>query len=96
MKPEPSDVHREEAAQTRMRNAIERLRKLAVIAPARAVLNVNDLFREEMTTGDRVAIWCAHWIGSWYFIIGQTIFLAGWAVLNLVGWARHWDPILSS
>jgi len=31
-------------------------------------------------------------IGSWTFLITQTIILSIWMVLNLVGWVRHWDP----
>src|SRR5690242_4923660 len=75
-----------------MRQAIERLRQVAVVAPAHAVQDVNDLFQHELKSGDRIAIGVARRIGSWGFVIGQSLFLSGWAGLNIVGWARHWDP----
>src|SRR5205814_2144767 len=46
----------------------------------------------DLTTGDRVAIWVARWVGSWPFIISQSTLLAAWAALNVVGWMKHWDP----
>jgi uncharacterized membrane protein len=81
-----------EAAQTRMQQAIEHLRKLAPVARSHEVQNVNDLFQQELSTGDRVAVWVASRVGSWSFIIGLSVLLAAWAVLNIVGWVKHWDP----
>lgn len=43
-------------------------------------------------TGERVADSVAAVIGSWTFIIIQTIILAAWLTLNVVAWIRHWDP----
>lgn len=34
----------------------------------------------------------ARLIGSWNFIIGQTIFLCIWIVLNILALSFHWDP----
>jgi uncharacterized membrane protein len=48
-----------------------------------------DLYR---TLGERVADHFAAFIGSWAFIIGQSIILAIWIVLNLIAWIKHWDP----
>jgi uncharacterized membrane protein len=31
-------------------------------------------------------------IGSWTFIIIQSIILTIWILLNLVAWMEHWDP----
>lgn len=31
-------------------------------------------------------------IGSWRFLISQSIFLAFWIVLNAMAFIRHWDP----
>lgn len=42
--------------------------------------------------GERVADQIAAWVGSWTFIITQTVILVLWIVLNLVAWANHWDP----
>lgn len=48
--------------------------------------------REDLTVGQRVADSTARLLGSWPFIIGQTMLVAAWIVLNLIAWARHWDP----
>ena len=47
---------------------------------------------ESYTLGQRFADRVAQILGSWQFIIAQTLFVAGWIVLNLLGWVRHWDP----
>jgi uncharacterized membrane protein len=44
------------------------------------------------TFGDRLADAVAATIGSWPFIIGQSVFLFVWMVLNLLGWIYRWDP----
>lgn len=48
--------------------------------------------RDRLTMGQRVADFSARLIGSWPFIIAQTVFVAIWIVLNLVAWIRRWDP----
>lgn len=48
--------------------------------------------REDLTVGQRVADSTARLLGSWPFIIGQTMLVTAWIVLNLIAWARHWDP----
>jgi uncharacterized membrane protein len=47
---------------------------------------------ESYTLGQRFADRVAQILGSWQFIIAQTIFVGGWILLNLMGWVRHWDP----
>lgn len=49
-------------------------------------------FEEELTPGQRAADWVAETVGSWRFIIGQTLIFGAWALLNVAGWIRHWDP----
>jgi uncharacterized membrane protein len=44
------------------------------------------------TVGERVADAVAASVGSWAFIIGQSIILTAWIVLNFVGWFYQWDP----
>ena len=56
------------------------------------VVSVNKLADEELTRGQRAAEWVAKIVGSWRFIIGQTVILAIWVTLNVVAWTRHWDP----
>ncbi|HEV2629152.1 MAG TPA: DUF1003 domain-containing protein [Pseudolabrys sp.] len=46
----------------------------------------------ELTTGQRIADGVATTMGSWTFIIVQSIILAVWIVLNLIAWMQHWDP----
>lgn len=45
-----------------------------------------------MTNGQRVADGTARTIGSWTFIIAQTVLVALWVVLNVTAWVRRWDP----
>jgi uncharacterized membrane protein len=56
------------------------------------LMSVNDLEKDRLTQGQRAADLVARTVGSWRFIIGQSILLAIWAVLNVVGWLHHWDP----
>jgi uncharacterized membrane protein len=46
----------------------------------------------ELTFGQRVADAVAAAIGSWSFIIAQSVVLAIWLVVNVVAWLDHWDP----
>ena len=54
--------------------------------------NVNEMEEEQMTLGQRVADKVADTIGSWPFIIIQTIILTIWIILNFAGWIYRWDP----
>ena len=54
--------------------------------------NVNEIVDERLTFGQRTADIVARIMGSWTFIVAQSILLAIWATLNVVAWARHWDP----
>ena len=44
------------------------------------------------TRGERVADTVTAWIGSWTFLIVQSLLLLVWIALNLFGWWQHWDP----
>lgn len=48
-------------------------------------------YHEKLTFGDRVADMVAKGMGSWKFIIIQTVLVVLWMVLNLVGFMFHWD-----
>jgi uncharacterized membrane protein len=53
----------------------------------------NEMFNDGMTFGERLADRVAVIGGSWSFIIGFTVFLVGWAVLNTVVLAANaFDP----
>lgn len=56
------------------------------------VVDVNEILHEQATRGQRAADWVATAVGSWGFIIGQTILLTFWIVLNITAWIKHWDP----
>jgi uncharacterized membrane protein len=56
------------------------------------IRNANDVHEENMTFGQRAADAFASLIGSWRFIIVQSIMLMIWIVLNVVAWVEHWDP----
>jgi len=45
-----------------------------------------------MTFGQKAADHVAKIVGSWTFIIIQSFILLGWAALNIIAWASHWDP----
>jgi uncharacterized membrane protein len=47
---------------------------------------------EARTRGERLADLAAEQIGSWRFLIGQSIVVFLWIVLNIVALAKHWDP----
>lgn len=46
---------------------------------------------ESMTFGQRLADSVATGMGSWRFIIWQTIIVAIWMILNTIAWKYHWD-----
>ncbi|MFC4231310.1 DUF1003 domain-containing protein [Parasediminibacterium paludis] len=47
---------------------------------------------EKLTFANRLADTVASGMGSWRFIIWQTILVVIWMVLNLIGLMQHWDP----
>ncbi|GLQ56133.1 DUF1003 domain-containing protein [Devosia nitrariae] len=47
---------------------------------------------EALSVGQRVADWVASVMGSWKFIIFQTIVLVAWVSINLIAVAKSWDP----
>jgi len=44
------------------------------------------------SVGERAADRFATLVGSWTFLISQTVLLAAWMGLNLAAWRFHWDP----
>jgi len=53
--------------------------------------NWHETHKETMTFGDRIADSVANGMGSWSFIIWQSIIVVLWMVLNVIGYLRHWD-----
>jgi uncharacterized membrane protein len=65
------------------------------------VINVNQEFDKKLTVGQKVADKVADTIGSWPFIIIQSIILAVWVAINVYlvtmsirhpGFLKAWDP----
>jgi len=56
------------------------------------VRNVNEILEEELTFGQRAADLTTNIMGSWRFIIIQSLVLVVWVILNVVAWSNHWDP----
>lgn len=46
----------------------------------------------ERTFGQRIADGISEGMGSWSFIIIQTIIVLVWMACNLIGFIMHWDP----
>jgi len=57
------------------------------------VVNVNEVADAQLTIGQKVADAVAAGMGSWWFIISQSIILACWIVINTIQLAfRPFDP----
>jgi uncharacterized membrane protein len=66
----------------------EELKLLANLREKRSQIKVRPAFK----FGDRVADRVAAIMGSWSFIIIQSVLLIIWIVLNVIVYLRHWDP----
>ena len=53
---------------------------------------VNQIAVDEASFGERLADRIAEGIGSWKFLIAQTIAVCTWVALNIVGFINRWDP----
>ncbi|MGY3052838.1 putative membrane protein [Pedobacter sp. UYEF25] len=51
----------------------------------------HETHRHSSTFGQKIADSVAQGMGSWRFIIIQTIFVVVWMVLNVVAFVHHWD-----
>ena len=51
-----------------------------------------DTHKETLTYGQRIADSVANGMGSWGFIIGQSVFVVIWMTMNVIGFIQHWDP----
>jgi uncharacterized membrane protein len=57
-----------------------------------AIAQMKKASESQRTFGDRVADGVAATVGSWWFIIIQSVVLLLWMAANLVGWFYQWDP----
>lgn len=52
----------------------------------------HDRHTDSLAFGQRLADSVATGMGSWRFIIIQTLIVAVWMMLNVVAYVDHWDP----
>jgi len=62
------------------------------IGKGRIVRHVTKEYEDRLSPGQRVADGVAATMGSWRFIIVQSIVLAFWIALNVTGLIYKWDP----
>lgn len=48
--------------------------------------------RQRLTVGQKIADKITRVMGSWSFIIAQTIIIIVWIAVNLTAYINHWDP----
>lgn len=63
------------------------LKKLRSLKPAR-----RHLHHHKLTAGQRIADYVAATMGSWGFIIVQSVILLIWVMANIFAWVQQWDP----
>ncbi len=54
-------------------------------------VNWHDQHSATLKASDRIADAVANGMGSWRFIILQSVFVVIWMTLNIVGLIHHWD-----
>lgn len=54
--------------------------------------NWHQKYRDSRTIGEKLSDSVAKGIGSWKFIIIQTIIVIIWMVVNVIAYLQHWDP----
>jgi uncharacterized membrane protein len=53
---------------------------------------ISQRLREERTRGERLADKISDQIGSWRFLVIQTVVITIWMAINIAGLALRWDP----
>ncbi|WP_354361272.1 DUF1003 domain-containing protein [Pedobacter sp. UYP30] len=61
------------------------------IKPVEEPKTWHEAHHHSSTFGQRIADSVAQGMGSWRFIIIQTIFVVVWMVLNVIAFVHHWD-----
>ena len=56
------------------------------------IVNVNESHAQRLSWGERASDGFANAVGSWRFIVIQSVLLAAWIALNVTAWMREWDP----
>ena len=60
--------------------------------PEHKIQNVNVLYQDKASLGQQMADRVARIVGSWRFIIFQTILLLIWIIINTIAISMAWDP----
>jgi len=60
--------------------------------PATKIINVNEAHDGQLTRGDKIADTVAATVGSWRFIIIQSVALLIWLAINSIAWIFRFDP----
>lgn len=71
---------------------IHQIRKRIQEHPQGTGISTNEFADEQSTRGERMADRITSLVGSWRFIITQSITLGLWLVVNSIGWYLRWDP----
>lgn len=56
------------------------------------VVDINKVLEEQTSFGQKMADRFSLVMGSWKFIIIQSVVLTIWVVLNVAAYINHWDP----
>ncbi len=48
--------------------------------------------KESLSNAQKIADKIALGMGSWNFIIGQTVLVLVWMLINILAFVQHWDP----
>jgi len=72
------------------------LRKLEFPEPFKhdhpPVLELGDIDPGPSSQGEKFADWVYRNLGSWRFILAQSILVAVWVLLNVTAYMQAWDP----
>ena len=54
-------------------------------------LDWHNKHKDSLSAGDKIADLVSNGMGSWTFIIWQTIVVIIWMAINIIGFIKHWD-----
>lgn len=57
-----------------------------------SINNLNDLENKTIAKKHQMSDYLVQMIGSWRFIVVQSIILVIWSALNITAYLEHWDP----
>lgn len=56
------------------------------------IRELDALLAERQSLSQKAADLAAVTVGSWRFLLIQSLLLAVWFIINTTGWFHHWDP----